>query len=210
MATVIVFAMAALCALELVLGLVLLGWAIVELGAFLRRHPDGAAGGLRRLATGARRVWPMLPGLPKPRRRSPVGASCEAGQAGGFFGPAWHRPEAPMQQQSHVSVGLLQAYLAAEPVGQSQAGPAWRGGSGLEGEARGGQSTSMARPLAMCCKPAAHLSGLTLAAPSASSIRCTWPLPRDRGAHARSERPRRYGAGRKAAVPGTENLHSPR
>lgn len=58
MITVIVFALAALCAMEVVLGLVLLGWAAVELGVFLRRHPDGAAGGLRELATGARRVWP--------------------------------------------------------------------------------------------------------------------------------------------------------
>ncbi|MEV4111959.1 hypothetical protein [Nonomuraea sp. NPDC049695] len=58
MITVFVLAMAALFALEAVLGLALLGWGLVEPGAFLRRHPDGAAGGLRELATGARRVWP--------------------------------------------------------------------------------------------------------------------------------------------------------
>jgi hypothetical protein len=63
--TSIVFALAAVCVMEAVLALVLLGWAVAELGAFLRRHPDGAAGGLRRLATGARRVWPLLPGLAK-------------------------------------------------------------------------------------------------------------------------------------------------
>ncbi|WP_188195973.1 hypothetical protein [Nonomuraea sp. SYSU D8015] len=58
MITYIVFALAAVCAVEAVLGLVLLGWGVIEFGAFLRRHPDGAAGGLRELATGARRVWP--------------------------------------------------------------------------------------------------------------------------------------------------------
>ncbi|MFI7699357.1 hypothetical protein [Nonomuraea sp. NPDC049480] len=68
MITSIVFALVAGCVMEAVLALVLPGWAVAELGAFLRRHPDflrrhpdGAAGGLRQLATGARRVWPMLP-----------------------------------------------------------------------------------------------------------------------------------------------------
>jgi hypothetical protein len=54
--TLIFFALAAVCAVEVILGLVLLGWAAVELDTFLRRHPDGAAGGLRELATNARRV----------------------------------------------------------------------------------------------------------------------------------------------------------
>ncbi|MFC6372926.1 hypothetical protein, partial [Nonomuraea thailandensis] len=58
MITIIVFALAAVCAVEAVLGLVLLGWAVVELATFLRRHPEGLAGGLRDLVTGARRVWP--------------------------------------------------------------------------------------------------------------------------------------------------------
>jgi hypothetical protein len=56
--TVIVVAMATLCALEAVLGLVLLGWGLVGVGAVLRRHPDGAAGGLREFSAGAGRVWP--------------------------------------------------------------------------------------------------------------------------------------------------------
>jgi hypothetical protein len=44
--TFIVFALAAVCAVEAVLGLALLGLAIVEMGAFLRRNrpPSGAAG----------------------------------------------------------------------------------------------------------------------------------------------------------------------
>ncbi|NUP81875.1 MAG: hypothetical protein HOV96_30490 [Nonomuraea sp.] len=58
MITFIVFALAALSAVEVVLGLLLLGWAAVELGAFLRRHPDTAARGLRELAAGARQFWP--------------------------------------------------------------------------------------------------------------------------------------------------------
>ncbi|MGR6917916.1 hypothetical protein ACU635_27055 [[Actinomadura] parvosata] len=65
MITFIIFALAAVCAAEALLGLALLGLAIAELTAFLRRHPDGAAGGLRELAAGARRVWPLLPGLAK-------------------------------------------------------------------------------------------------------------------------------------------------
>ncbi|NRQ32434.1 hypothetical protein HII36_11370 [Nonomuraea sp. NN258] len=58
MITFIVFAIAALCGLIAVLSLALSGWAVVELGIFLHRHPDGARAGLRELATGAQRVWP--------------------------------------------------------------------------------------------------------------------------------------------------------
>jgi hypothetical protein len=68
MITFIVFALAAVCALEVMLGLVLLGWAAVEFGFFLRRHPDGATGGLRELATGARRVLPATGALIAGRR----------------------------------------------------------------------------------------------------------------------------------------------
>ncbi|MFB4278040.1 MULTISPECIES: hypothetical protein [unclassified Nonomuraea] len=65
MITFVIFALAAVCAVEAVLGLALLGWAVVEVSVFLRRHPGGAAGGVRELATGARRIWPLLPGLAK-------------------------------------------------------------------------------------------------------------------------------------------------
>ncbi|NRQ38744.1 hypothetical protein HII36_44005 [Nonomuraea sp. NN258] len=58
MITFIVFAIAALCGLIAVLSLALFGWAVLKLGIFLHRHPDGARAGLRELATGAQRVWP--------------------------------------------------------------------------------------------------------------------------------------------------------
>ncbi|MEV0152075.1 MULTISPECIES: hypothetical protein [unclassified Nonomuraea] len=66
MITVIVFAMATAAAVEVVLGLVLLGWAAVELGTFVRRHPDGATGGLRELAVGARQLWPAASAASQP------------------------------------------------------------------------------------------------------------------------------------------------
>lgn len=57
MITVIVFGIAAVAALEIMLFLALLGWVGVELGLFLRRHPSGAAGGMRDLAEKAREWW---------------------------------------------------------------------------------------------------------------------------------------------------------
>lgn len=76
MITFIVFALAAVCAVEAVLGLALLGLAIVEMGAFLRRHPGGGGSGS------------CCPASLKPRRRLRAGVSCGAGRAGGFCGSA--------------------------------------------------------------------------------------------------------------------------
>ncbi|UBU08865.1 hypothetical protein [Nonomuraea gerenzanensis] len=54
MITAIFFAIAAVSALEITLVLALLGWGGAQLGAFLRHHPHGSAGGLRDLAAEAR------------------------------------------------------------------------------------------------------------------------------------------------------------
>ncbi|PZG17358.1 hypothetical protein [Nonomuraea aridisoli] len=58
MITVVIFGLLAVCALETVLGLALAGLAVAELVSFLRRHPQGPAGGVRQLATSARAIWP--------------------------------------------------------------------------------------------------------------------------------------------------------
>ncbi|GAA2825682.1 hypothetical protein GCM10020220_012880 [Nonomuraea rubra] len=68
--TAIVFGIAAVSALEITLLLALCGLAGAELGAFMRRHPQGPVGGMRDLAAEARQRGALTWGAVQRRWKS--------------------------------------------------------------------------------------------------------------------------------------------
>ncbi|MFI7611562.1 hypothetical protein ACIBP6_10125 [Nonomuraea terrae] len=97
MITVVIFGLLAICALEIVLGLVLAGFAVAELVTYLRRHPQGPAGGVRRLATSARAIWPAARRVLARRTGTRLVRWRRAGgrpASGSTSGPAVRRPAA--------------------------------------------------------------------------------------------------------------------
>ncbi|TDD40381.1 hypothetical protein E1286_34310 [Nonomuraea terrae] len=94
MITVVIFGLLAICALEIVLGLVLAGLAVAELATYLRRHPQGPAGGVRQLATSARAIWPAARRVLARRTGTRLVRWRRRPAPGSTSGPAVRRPAA--------------------------------------------------------------------------------------------------------------------